>query len=459
MNFTLKSPELRNAVDRIVTAVRGAGGRGVLVGGCVRDALLGLPVKDVDLEVFGLGPDQLKALVSEHFKVDLVGEAFGVLKLRHVPLDVSIPRRESKSGLGHKAFDVLSDPTMSFEEAALRRDFTINAMGYDVAADTLLDPYGGQQDLQARILRHTSVRFTEDPLRVLRGMQFIARFDLSPAPETVEVCRGVTPEGLACERIFDEWKKLILSGVKISSGLEFLRTTGWLQYYPELETLVGCEQEPEWHPEGDVWIHTLLCMDAFAEDRVGDEHEDLVVGFAVLCHDLGKPLTTTVERGRIRSIGHCAAGEPPTRSFMRRMTNQESLAQEVVPLVTNHLRPLQLYTGQAGDGAIRRLAVRVKRIDRLVRVETADQKGRGPTEFDCSPQSEWLLNRARELEVRDSAPAPVVMGRHLIDLGMTPGPRFGPILQECYDAQIEGIITNTGDGIAFARKLIDDCPM
>lgn len=291
-------------------------------------------------------------------------------------------------------------------------------------------------------------------MRVLRGMQFAARFRLTPAPETIALCKTIGMEGLARERIFDEWKKLIIRGLKPSLGLQFLKDADWIKHFPELNTLVGCAQEPEWHPEGDVWTHTLQCMDAFAEARTGDEWEDIVVGLAVLCHDLGKPETTAFMDGRIRSLGHEEAGEAPTRSFLARMTNQDDLVESVVPLVANHLKPQELYRSKAGDSAIRRLARKVKRIDRLVRIAKADQMGRFPMVCGDFPEGEWLLTSARRLEVQDSVPKPLVLGRHLIQLGLTPGPLFGTILNECYEAQLDGAFGTTEDGIAYATGVI-----
>ncbi|MEA3217115.1 MAG: hypothetical protein QOJ19_3271, partial [Acidimicrobiia bacterium] len=270
----------------IARAVDLAGGRAHIVGGAVRDALLGLPSAEVDVEVFGIEPARLTKLVDRIAPVSLVGASFGVLKLHGSRIDVSIPRRERKVGQGHRGFQIDADPTLSPEAAAARRDFTINAMAWNPLTRELVDPYRGRDDLEQRILRHTSHQFAEDPLRVLRGMQFVARFSLTAASETVALCRTIDPEGLAPERMFDEWSKLIRLGVSISSGLAFLADTGWLRYFPELEALVGCQQDPEWHPEGDVWLHTGHVMDCFAAERLGDDWEDLVVGFASLCHDL-----------------------------------------------------------------------------------------------------------------------------------------------------------------------------
>ena len=455
MEIEFTDPRLRQALERICEKTAARGGRCLVIGGSVRDAFLELPAEDLDLEVFGLAPEQLRSVLAEDFTLDLVGQSFGVVKIRHLPIDVAIPRRESKRGLGHKGFEVHSDPALTIEEAASRRDFTINAISWDPLTGELLDPAGGVEDLERGRLRHVSEKFAEDPLRVLRGMQLAARFELSVAPETVDLCRGIEPEGLARERIFDEWKKLLLRGRRLSLGLGFLLDCGWVRYYPELEALIDCPQDPEWHPEGDVWIHTLHVMDAFAEERVGDDWEDLVVGFGCLCHDLGKPATTeTSADGRIRSKGHEEAGEGPTRSFLARLTQQESLAQEVVPLVREHLKPTALHLSEASAAAVRRLARRVGRIDRLVRLARADHKGRPPLPFDGFPAGEWLLERARELDIAAEAPRPIVLGRHLIELGLEPGPHFKELLESCFEAQLDGRFSDIEGGFEHAREVV-----
>lgn len=454
MHFTIQDPRLREAAESVCRIVRERGGRAVWVGGCVRDALLGMPVTDIDLEAYGLSPDDLLAALGSKFKLDLVGKAFGVIKLQGVPVDVSIPRRESKAGLGHKGFEILSDPNLSPDEAARRRDFTVNAIAYDPIADTLVDPFGGVRDLEAGLLRHVSEHFSEDPLRVLRGMQFVARLGLTPAADTVTLCSSITPEGLPGERVFEEWRKLLLKGKSIGAGLEFLRATGWVRYTPEVAAMIGCPQEPEWHPEGDVWVHTLHSLDAFAKERLGVDEEDLVVGFGVLCHDFGKPLTTQVEDGRIRSRGHCEEGEAPTRRFLERMVAPHDLVEGVVPLVTEHLRPHELFSREAGDSAVRRLAVRVGRIDRLVRVARADHYGRPPTAPEGFPEGDWLLERAKALDVQASAPKPLVMGRHLLVMGLKPGPIFKEILNRCYQAQLDGAFGDEAGGLDFCRGVV-----
>jgi len=438
------------AVRELARQVRSAGGRALLVGGCVRDGLLGTAVDDLDVEVFGLAADRLRELLAERFELDLVGASFGILKLRHLNVDVALPRRETKLGLGHRSFATECDPSLSLRDAAARRDFTVNAIYRDPLTDELLDPWNGSDDLRQGILRHVSPHFAEDPLRVLRGMQFVARFALHPAPETIAICRGMTPEGLPPERLFAEWEKLLVRGVRISAGLDFLREVGWVCHYPELERLIGCRQDPKWHPEGDVWNHTACCLDAFAAERTGDRYEDLVVGLAVLCHDLGKPLCTAFDpvAKRIRSRGHDEEGVKPTLSFLRRLTNEERILRDVPPLVRLHMRPFAMWRDRSGDSAIRRLAAKVGRIDRLLRVAAADDAGRPP--FPTQPEHlEWLAAEARRLAIADAAPRPLVQGRDLIARGLKPGPHFGRILAACFEAQLDGTFSDLAGGLRF----------
>ena len=451
--------ELRKAVEEIAQLAKNAGGRALLVGGAVRDMVLGdTAVKDVDIEVFGIAPEKLQTLLGESFALDPCGASFGILKLHHLDIDVAIPRRETKRGTGHKGFLIDSDPNLSVRDAAIRRDFTINAMYFDPLSNQIEDPFNGAADLENRILRHVSDKFSEDPLRVLRGMQFVARFDLEPAPETIALCRGISREGLPEERLFGEWEKLLLKGVKIGKGLDFLRRTGWVRLFPELAALIDCPQDAKWHPEGDVWNHTCLCLDAFARRRTGDGHEDLVVGLAVLCHDFGKPATTCFQDGHLRSLGHDEAGVAPTLSFLRRLTREERLMREVPPLVQCHMQPFALWRAKAGDAAVRRLAAKVGRIDRLLRVARADDEGRPPEKAGGTSAGEdlrWLSECAERLRVAAEAPKPILMGRHLIEMGYRPSKQFGKWLGALYEAQLDGAFTDVDGAIAYFHKVIE----
>ncbi len=440
---------------RLVDVVVGAGGRPIAVGGAVRDALLGQPQKDIDVEVFGVDLDALEAaFAAAGFSVHAVGRSFGVLKVdvsvgdeRDV-IDVAMPRTESKSGQGHKGFVVATDPYLSFAAAAARRDFTINAMGVDLQSGELLDPWGGVVDLKRGVLRAVSDAFDEDPLRVLRGAQFAARFGFVVDDDTVARCRRLQPElsTLAAERVGEEMKKLLEKGSWPSLGLQVLRRVGAIEVlFPELQALIGCPQEAEWHPEGDVWVHTLMVTDEAARlsrlDTSLSSHERLVVVLAALAHDLGKPATTSFEDGRIRSRDHESQGEGPTRSLCARLGVAKDDEDVVVNLVKDHLKPFMLWRDREriGDSAIRRLALRVS-VPLLAMVATADHFGRTTPEAlrRDDPAGPWLLAAAERLAVKDAAPKPILQGRDLQALGLRPGKHFGVLLKDAFDAQLDG---------------------
>ncbi len=330
-------------------------------------------------------------------------------------------------------------------------------MGWDLREQTLLDPHGGLEDLRRGVLRHVSDAFDEDPLRVLRGCQFAARFSLSIAPETVQKCRKLQPElsSLAPERLWEEMKKLLLKARFPSVGLWALRTTGALTLFPELGALVDTPQEREWHPEGDVFVHTLLVTDEavrLARENELDEAASLVVILGALCHDLGKPPTTAFEDGRIRSRGHESAGEEPTRTFLARLQAPPALIDAVVPLVRDHLKPFMLYQSRenVSDGAIRRLALRTP-VAALALVARADCFGR--TTVNAiereDPATDWLLGRAKELAVEAGKPKALLLGRHLIAVGFKPGPALGRALALTFEAQLDGAFASVEDGLRW----------
>jgi tRNA nucleotidyltransferase (CCA-adding enzyme) len=431
------------------------GGKVYLVGGCVRSALLGEDVLDFDVEVFHLTPELLESILKELAPVAKVGKAFGIYKLSGWPIDVGLPRSERKMGSGHRGFEISIDPTMPVEEAAKRRDFTVNALYFDIIEETLVDPLGGLTHLENRCLRHCSDRFVEDPLRVLRAMQFAARLPAEVCPETLDLCRSLTPEGLSPERYFAEWEKLLLEGKRPSAGLSFLKECGWLRYFPELEALSGCPQDPKWHPEGDVYEHTLHCLDAFAQSRTGNREEDLVVGFAVLCHDMGKPSTTEFIDGHLRSHGHETAGLKPARIFMKRLNLATKLAEQVLPLIKCHMRPAVLFQEKSSPAAIRRLARDCGRLDLLLRVFRADSAGRPPFPDNSSEANDWLLSSARRLQVASSKPKPLLNGHDLMKRGWAAGPSMGRFLAEAYEQQLDDAFTGREEALQW---LEDHCP-
>ena len=459
---------VKNAfVQHLFLDIKAAGGKPYLVGGCVRDIVINGPrytPKDIDIEVFGITEEKLREALDD-YSVSFVGQSFGVFKIHKWNIDISIPRREIKTGDKHTDFEVELCPDISIKEAASRRDFTMNAMYMDINKGLVIaDPFGGQKDIKNKVIRHTSEKFAEDPLRVLRAMQFAARLDFDVAPETIVLCSNLSMNDIPKERVFEEFSKLLLRGHKISKGLKFLRDCQWTRFFPEFMMLMGSEQSPEWHAEGDVWNHTLLCMDEYSWDnfergicssRMPDEYEDLVVGLAVLCHDFGKPYATTYEDGKIHHYGHEKMGEEPTRKFLSSITNRTKLIDDVVVLVNNHHRPAQLYPF-GSDRSMRRLARDVERIDRLVRVVKADLKGRKPPHQRADELVEWILDKAKKLKIEDCRPDPIMMGRHLIALGLKPSKDFGYILKGCYEAQLnEEFVTEAG-GLVWLKSLLNE---
>ncbi|HKW02561.1 MAG TPA: hypothetical protein VJN96_22235 [Vicinamibacterales bacterium] len=448
-------PDLARA---IAAAVRDEGGRALVVGGWVRDALLDRASKDVDLEVFGVPADRLLPLVSGFGRVDTVGESFTVYKVGGI--DVSLPRRESKTGRGHTGFTVHGDPALSIDEAARRRDFTVNAISLDPLTGEILDPFNGRADLAAGRLRVVDPKtFGDDSLRVLRALQFAARFELELTEESRALCRTIPLDDLPSERVWGEMEKLLLQARRPSIGFALALDLGVVdRLWPEMKALVGCPQEPEWHPEGDVWVHTLMVVDQ-ARARIDglERGPAAAMMLGAVTHDFGKPMTTAVIDGRIRSPGHEEAGVEPATRFLDRL-NVHSLdgydvRQAVLGLVAQHLKPsaFQKSSTPVSDGAFRRLAQKID-LELLARFAMADCTGRTGT-FDCSA-IDWFLERARALGVEHAAPAPLLMGRHLLELGVKPGPRMGELLAKIYDAQLDGTVTVLDEGIAMARDLL-----
>ncbi|MBP1637015.1 MAG: cca, partial [Acidobacteria bacterium] len=446
----------------VAESVRAAGGRALVVGGWVRDRLLGIASKDVDVEVYGLPAPRLRELLSAFGRVETVGESFTVYKVGD--LDVSLPRRESKTGRGHRGFTVEGDPSMTVADAARRRDFTINAIAWDPLAGTYEDPWGGRADLERRLLRVVDPRtFPEDSLRVLRAAQFVARFELQVDRATLEICRAVALDDLPAERVWGEIEKLLLLPDRPSLGFAFAREAGVIdRLFPEMTALVGCEQEPEWHPEGDVWTHTLLVIDEAHRRLDGlPRAARIAIMLGAVCHDLGKPATTAFLDGRIRSLGHEDAGVAPATALLDRLRVQSidgvDVRAQVLGLTAHHLKPGAWFKAkdQVGDGAFRRLAQKVD-LELLAVLAAADCRGR-PGDFDCEAM-DWFLGRARALGVEHEPPRPLLLGRHLLALGLRPGPRIGRIVKEVYELQLDGRVTTEEEAVEAARRILGQAP-
>jgi tRNA nucleotidyltransferase (CCA-adding enzyme) len=451
--------------------VESAGGSALLVGGAVIDSLEGRLPKDWDLEVFGLSFERLTEIFSD-LSPKVVGASFGVLKLSAaecdgLDIDINVPRLDNHVGLGHNDLMVELDPNMTFEEACRRRDFTINAMALDLSTGKIVDPFGGMEDLSNGVLRATDPElFGQDPLRGLRAMQLLARKAKVVDPATMNIIRGMADSfpHLAKERVHEEFRKLLLKAPAPSVGLEFLRESGWISNFPELSALIGCEQHPEWHPEGDVWVHSLHTVDSAAWVRDNaDIPSDWIEAFmfGTMCHDVGKPVTTITpamvandEASKERlwtAWGHDRAGMPIVESFLRRMMNNKGIIEKTAAIVGEHMQPWNLFQGQAKKGSWKRLHNRI-RLDVLGWMCKCDSCGGpsvhiGDADFEHKT-SEMCWDHFSEFGAEPIEP--VLMGRHLIEAGVPAGRHFGDMLKVSFDAQMEDETLSQSDLLEVA---------
>lgn len=445
-----KEIALPREAREVVEAIAAAGGQALLVGGFVRDLIMGLAPKDLDIEVHGLELERLEAVLGRFGVVDLVGKQFGVLRLHGLDADWSVPRRDSAG----RHPTIVPDPHMGIEEAARRRDLTVNAMAADPLDGTLYDPFDGQGDLGRKVLRAPdAARFVEDPLRFYRVMAFAGRLEMTPDAELCALCRDMDLGDVARERIEEEFAKLFLKGVRPSIGLRWIQSIGRLgEILPEVAPLVGLEQEPRWHPEGDVWRHTLQTVDAAAQLRSGDREEDLMLMWSALCHDLGKAGTTEFSNGRIRSPGHAELSAELTKRLMGRIVGNHQVLKGAIKLSAHHLKPHDFAANKATARGFKRLALALAPETNLLHVATlalADYRGRNPDSDEPldirSEECEWFIEQAENLRVQHEPEKPVLMGRHLLDV-MKPGPAMGVVLRKAYEIQL-------GEGVKDVEEL------
>lgn len=449
----------------IVRDLNAAGYRALVAGGAVRDHLLGLAPKDFDIEVYGASFDVLAEFLARHGRSDLVGRNFGVVKLTVSGgriYDFSLPRRDSKIGRAHRDFLATFDPDITPEEAASRRDFTINAMAYDPVAGQILDFFGGRDDLIKRVLRATSEAFREDPLRVLRGMQFACRFDLTLDPGTAKECQTIVNEfsTLAQERVAEEFMKWATKSVRPGRIIEYLSATGWIAHFPELGAMIHVPQDPEWHPEGDVALHTMLVVDAAAQiaDRDGLEGDErAVLLFSALAHDFAKATTTSLrERNgvlRWTAYGHEGAGGPLARAFLERIGIKSAIVDQVVPLVENHLAHSSL-RHDVTPRSVRRLALRLApaSITQLIRLIEADHSGRPPLPAGLPESAERIRDMAAAQAVETKPQGALILGRHVLPyFENRPGPHIGEVTRAAYEAQMDGVFSTEEESLSWLR--------
>ncbi|MCX5780309.1 MAG: HD domain-containing protein [Firmicutes bacterium] len=412
----------------IAAEIASAGGRAYYVGGYVRDLLLRRSPaqgEDIDIEIHDLSPADLLSILSHYGPVRQVGKAFPVLKISgHPEWDFTLP----------------FDPHLGLESASGRRDFTINTMMVDILSGEIIDYHGGQADLHHHILRHTRPdTFQQDPVRAYRAFHLAARFTLAIHPSTLALISSLDVSQAQPERVYLEIKKMLLLAAQPSIGWRYMRSTGILQRrHPLLFALTACEQDPNHHPEGDAWEHTLLVVDRAATLRASSTYPEALM-LAALLHDLGKPGATQREEDRLVTSGHDLQGEVLARQFLTSFSHHRRLIEAVALLVKEHMQPLLLYKQRLGvsDKAIRQLVNRINLRELLLLAE-ADFLGRGG-ERNFTPIRQWLLDRVRALGLQpDARIAPLVQGRDLQRLGIPPGPAYGPLLSEAFDQQLEG---------------------
>jgi tRNA nucleotidyltransferase (CCA-adding enzyme) len=430
---------LSPSLDRIVRELDAAGYRALVVGGAVRDALLGLDPKDFDIEVYGVSYDQLAQMLARYGRVDLVGKSFGVVKLEGH--DFSVPRRDSKTGVHHRDFETTFDPAITPKEAASRRDFTINAMAFDPVSGELLDFFGGREDLQNRVLRATGEAFSEDPLRVLRGMQFACRFDLQLDPATAQMARDISDQypTIATERVAEEFNKWALKSTKPGLIGPYLL-------------------QSEWHPEGDVFVHTMHVLNAAARvaEREHVEGDDrAVLMYSALTHDFAKADVTALRQrdGRLRwsSYGHEQAGVPLAKRFLERIGIKNSIVERVLPLVEEHMAHTNM-KGNVTARAVRRLATRLApaSIAQLLLLIEADASGRPPKPPGLPESAAKLRDVAGELSVHHEPPAPLILGRHVLPyFNGQAGKQIGEVTRAAYEAQLDGAFSKEAEALVW----------
>ncbi len=426
--------EMALAIGKKVTE---NGGRCYFVGGFVRDRLLGNKTKDIDIEVHGVEPQRLRMLLHELGDVNEFGVSFGIFNLKGYDIDIAMPRSETCKGRGHRDFDIYIDPNLGEKKAALRRDFTINALMQNVITGEILDFFGGLGDLKNGIIRHVNDEsFAEDPLRVLRACQFSARLGFPVAKETVELCREIDISTLAPERIFGEMEKALMQSQAPSVFFETLRRMNKLSpWFTELEGLVGVPQPPKHHPEGDVWTHTMMVLDRAACQRLMAKYP-LYYMLSALCHDFGKPLVTVETEGVIRSIGHEIEGLPVVEGFLKRITSEKELRRYVLNMTKLHMRPNQLVAQESRQKSFNKLFDDSYCPEDLCLLSQADHEGRGMP-VDYAPIRAVLKEKLEEFKIIMAEP--YVMGRDLTAAGLVPDSDFSKILEYAHKLRLGGV--------------------
>jgi len=438
--------------QKIAHEISCRGGRAYYVGGFVRDLIRGVESTDIDIEIHGLDSLAIKEVLNEFGECLEIGESFGIYTLKGYNIDIAMPREETLTGKGHRSFDVCVDPKLGTYKAASRRDFTVNALLMDVLTGEITDHFGGICDIENKLLRHVNdKKFSEDPLRVLRGAQFAARFDYNVCSHTIDLCREISLSDLSGERVNEEIKKALLFSRKPSVFFEVLRSMGQLVFwFPEVEKLIGVEQNPMFHPEGDVWNHTMLVIDNAVALR-GYVKEPYFFMLSALCHDFGKACCTKNENGKITSYNHETEGLKAVGDFLKRFTSEKKLIKYVLNMTENHMKPYVLATNKSSVKATNKMFDLSIEPEDLIYLSLAD---------NCTKKDDVLYGENKDFLIerlsvyREYMSRDYVSGKDLIDAGVKPSATFKDILAFAHKLRLSGIDKKQAlkETISYSKK-------
>lgn len=424
--------------QKIFDDILAHGGKVYIVGGSVRDELMGnLEHHDMDVEIYHLTYDELSDILKQYGHVNTFGKSFAIMQLDTLPhYDFALPRQEKKTGNRHQDFETMIDPNLPLEKAILRRDLTINALMYDYQQDKIIDLCHGQQDLQNQIIRCVDPKsFIEDPLRVLRVARFVAKFQFQVEEKTLALCTQMVQDHmldhLSKERVYQEYCQILMSQ-QPSLGFMFLKDIGALP--PYLQALTSTQQRLDFHPEGDVFTHTMLVIDVAANVKKKTDHP-LWFMWACLLHDIGKPLVTTPEG---HAPKHNEAGVQVFQNVQLITAKKER--QYISTMIMYHMHLMNMSRHHAKDLSYLRL---LKKIDGkvsmndLIYMSCCDKLGRGKVVQEQYDEF-WVFIKDKQKRLGTQAPSPLVRGDDLIKMGLTSHHLFQQILDEAYDLQLQG---------------------
>lgn len=452
------------------------------VGGYVRDQIREKPSQEVDILVIHHTVDEIIAKLESHGKVDVVGKSFGVIKftIKGKTYDIALPRKDKPKPAKirkHKDFIISADPEMPLEKDLERRDFRCNSIALRLADEKIIDPFNGIEDIKEKVIKLTNPRaFPDDPLRVLRAARFASVLEFSMDPNIYERAKGIDLRGISEERIKEELFKTMLLSHAPSHGIkELFKLDALRQLFPELYRLTLCLQDSVFHPEKDdfghhtVWAHTLITVDQakrLTEQFHLDEQKSITLLLAALFHDIGKPDTTQWEfkRGRmvITSNGHDVASSKMAKKILARLKifswNGYDLKKMIPSLIKCHHRTSELWQNRnvVTKKAFNRLAAEVDgEIELLVYLDAADRAGRKTKPVkSLDHEGRWLLEKFEELNVTRETIQPLIMGRDLIKMGVSPGPSMGKYLKKLYHMQLDNEFDTKETGLIVAEKMV-----